>query len=407
MSAAVVPEQTATPAGSVPSPAKPERLDAIDLLRGIVMVIMSLDHVRDFFSNFPEDPCDLEHTTPWMFLTRWITHYCAPTFVFLAGAGAFMYGSRGRSRRDVSWFLFSRGLWLIVLELTFVRFGWFFDLTYRATVVQVIWAIGWSMVVLSPLVYLPRWAILAFGLGMIVTHDMFNWVDATEMGDWRWLVKVLHEPGNIHVTGSHRVFVVYPLVPWIGVLATGYACGPLLTDREKVRRRGRLLVIGLVLIAAFVGLRYSNLYGDPHPWERQATPLFTFLSFINCEKYPASLLFLLMTLGPAILALPFLEQVRGRWVKPLVTLGRVPQFYYVLHLYMIHAAIAAFTIFRVGPIKAIQLAEGPFIPTEDHGYALWVVYLVWAGVVVSLYPACRWFAEVKRRHRDNVWLSYL
>src|SRR5262245_38499248 len=174
-------------------------------MRGLVMVVMALDHARDFFSQFPDDPSDLEYTHFWMFMTRWITHFCAPTFVFLAGAGAFMYGVRGRSRRDVSWFLVTRGLWLVVLELTFVRFGWFFDLTYRQTVVQVIWAIGWSMIVLSVLVYLPRWAILAFGLGMIVTHNLFDWVETSEMGHWRWLVKVLHEPGNVHLTGSHRV----------------------------------------------------------------------------------------------------------------------------------------------------------------------------------------------------------
>ncbi len=371
------------------------------------MIIMSLDHVRDFFSNFPHDPTNLDETSTALFFTRWITHYCAPTFIFLAGGSAFIYGSRGRSRSQVAWFLFSRGLWLVVLELTFVRFGWFFDLHYRKTVVQVIWAIGWSMVVLAPLVYLPRWAIMTFGLSLIVMHNMFDWMDADAMGHWHWLVKVLHEPGNIHLSGSHRIFVAYPLIPWIGVLAVGYVCGPFLIDPEPKRRRTRLLGIGLFLIASFVVLRAGNFYGDTSPWRPQATPWFTFLDFINCEKYPASLHFLLMTLGPAITALPLLEFANGRLARAVVTLGRVPQFYYVLHLYAIHAAIAAFTIFRVGPIKALELAEGPFIPTQDHGYALWVVYLVWIGIVVSLWPACRWFSEVKRRHRDSVLLSYL
>lgn len=389
------------------APARSERLDSIDVLRGIVMVVMALDHVRDFFSSFNHDPTDLDQTTAAMFLTRWVTHFCAPTFIFLAGAAAFLYGCRGRSRREVSWFLFSRGAWLFFLEVTVVRFGWEFDLAYRLTTFQVIWAIGCSMVVLSALVYLPRWAILAFGLVLVGAHNLLDPLDIDDLEGLRWLGTLLHEPGRIHLTGSHRLFVVYPLVPWIGVLPLGYVFGPMLIDPDPGHRRLRMLVLGLSMTAGFVGLRALNFYGDPHPWEMQSTRWFTALAFLNVEKYPPSLAFLLMTLGPAIALLPILERLRGRWTAPLVVLGRVPLFFYVAHLYAIHFLIAIVAVLRLGPWRALQLADGPFIPPEDQGFGLPVVYLAWAAVVVLLYPACRWFAGVKKRHRDKVWLSYL
>ncbi|MFO0957782.1 MAG: heparan-alpha-glucosaminide N-acetyltransferase domain-containing protein [Isosphaeraceae bacterium] len=402
----VLAEAPPQPVVSEPPP-RAERLDAIDVLRGAVMVVMALDHVRDFFSSFNHDPTDLEHTTVAMFLTRWVTHFCAPTFVFLAGAAAFLYGCRGRSRREVSKFLFTRGLWLVFLEVTIVRFGWEFDLTYRLTTLQVIWAIGCSMMLLSALVYLPRWAILAFGMALIAFHNLLDPLNVDKMESSRWLGILLHEPGRIHLTGSHRLFVVYPLVPWIGLLPVGYACGPLFIDPDASRRRRRLLALGLGLIAGFLVLRCLNLYGDPHPWETRQDGVFTVLSFVNVEKYPPSLEFLLMTLGPSIALLPVIEWCRGPWVGPLVTLGRVPQFFYVAHLYLIHFLIAIVTIFRLGLWRSLELAEGPFIPPEDHGFGLPVVYLAWAAVIVLLYPACRWFSGLKRRHRDNVWLSYL
>lgn len=402
-----VPTEPASGPEPAPAPPRAERLDAIDVLRGIVMVVMALDHVRDFFSASNHDPTDLSQTTTALFLTRWVTHFCAPTFVFLAGASAFLYGRRGRTRREVSRFLFTRGLWLVFLEVTVVRFGWEFDLGYRLTTLQVIWAIGCSMILLSVLIYLPRGAILVFGLGLIALHNLVDSLDIDTLGGFRWLGILLHEPGRIHLTGSRRLFVVYPLVPWIGLLPLGYVFGPMLVDPNPNRRRWRLLGLGLALTAGFVALRLLNRYGDPRPWESQPSRWLSALAFLNTEKYPPSLDFLLMTLGPSIALLPIVEWLRGPWAEPLTILGRVPQFFYVAHLYVIHFLIAVVTIARLGLTQSLRLADGPFIPPEDHGFGLPIVYLAWVVVILLLYPACRWFARVKKRHRDQSWLSYL
>ncbi len=384
------------------------RLDSVDLLRGIVMVIMALDHVRDFFHHdaLLFDPTDLSKTNTALFLTRWVTHFCAPVFVFLAGTGAFLSTRRGKTRGELSRFLLTRGLWLILLELTVVRVAWTFDVNYTYTFGQVIWAIGWSMVVLSALVYLPLWAITAFGALMIAVHNAFDSFKAASAGMLSGVWATLHTGEPTIALGSTQFLPMYPLIPWIGVMAVGYSFGQIFT-LERESRKKILLYLGLGLTLLFVIIRATNLYGDPRPWEPQGNWLWTFFSFINCQKYPPSLLYLLMTLGPAIASLAFLERVNlkpSRLAQPFVVFGRVPLFYYILHLYLIHALAVAFAIIKYGP----QLAEAFKIgrPPADYGYNLWVVYLVWLGVVVALYPVCRWLAGVKRRRRD-AWLSYI
>ena len=376
------------------------------------MVIMALDHTRDFFSkDLAFDPTDLGRTFPALFLTRWITHYCAPVFIFLAGTGAFLSTGRGKSRGELSRFLLTRGLWLVLLELTWVRcLGWQFNFDLHFTFGAVIWAIGWSMVALAVLVFLPlRW-VTAFGLLMIASHNLFDSVKPESWGSLGWLWKILHSGGMILPAKGCRFAAGYPLVPWIGVMAAGYGFGSLLL-REPVERRRWLFGLGATLTLLFILLRAINIYGDPRPWSGQKNSLFTLFSFINCHKYPPSLLYLLMTLGPALLVLAALDRGMFRWLKPLLVFGRVPLFYYLLHLPLIHglAVLASYWAYGRADWWFANPPEGPDAPIlrpADYGYGLPVVYLVWIGVVLVLYPVCRWFAGVKRRRRDP-WLSYL
>src|SRR5712692_7174006 len=388
------------------------RLYSVDMLRGLVMVIMALDHVRDFFSNaYALDPTNLTQTNAALFFTRWITHFCAPVFVFLAGTGAFLSTSRGKTRKELAGFLLSRGLWLVFLDLFFVHtFGWWFNFDYHLLYGDVLLALGWSMVLMAGLVFLPVWSITAVGIAMVALHNLFDGVRADSFGSFRWLWAILHS-GNIlePLPGIHFV-PGYPLVPWIGVMAAGYGFGTLLL-RSQDERRKWLLGLGIGFTLTFIATRASNLYGDPHVWVIQKTGLFTFFSFVNCEKYPPSLLYLLMTLGPAILALALFERISHPFSRPFVILGRVPLFYYLLHLVVIHALAIAFAYARYGQadwmFKNVRVPTNSVLPyPQGYGYSLMTVYAIWLGVVLILYPACRWFASVKRHHRE-AWLSYL
>jgi len=370
------------------------RLASVDVLRGLVMVVMALDHVRDFFGSTQVGATDLQHTTVALFFTRWITHFCAPVFVLLAGTSAFLWSARGRTTTALSRFLLTRGVWLILLELTVVRFGWCFNLDYSVFVLQVIWAIGASMVILSALVFLPAAVVAAGGIALIAGHNLLDGIAPERFGALGWLWCVLHVP---------RVPVIYPLVPWVGVMAAGYGLGAVLLRPTAARRR-LLTMLGVAMTAGFVLLRYVNRYGDPSPWSTQTSPAFNALSFLNVTKYPPSLLYVLMTLGPAIAALPALERLRGPAARVLAIYGRVPLFYYVLHIYVIHALAigAAYLAHRdVGTLFTVAFAF-----PKDYGFGLPVVYAVWLVIVSSLYLPCRWFAGVKQRRHDP-WLSFL
>ena len=397
-----MPQAAAPHAGTSPMPA-PGRLESVDLLRGLVMVIMALDHVRDHLhlGAFFVDPTHLATTTPATFMTRWITHVCAPVFVFLAGTSAFLAGARGRARGDMSRFLLTRGLWLVLLEVTVVNAEWMLSWSLSRLFGQVIWALGWSMVVLAGLIHLPLAAIAVFGWGMIALHDLTNGVTSASLGPLGWLWTILHVPGSVTWAGG-TFGIIYPLVPWIGVMAAGYAFGPWLQRPDSERRR-LVLRLGLLLTAAFVVLRAINLYGDPHPWTVQKDAGLTALSFINASKYPPSLLFLLMTLGPSLILMSAVDRGIPRLMRWMVVFGRVPLFYYLVHLALIDVVTIALAISRYGAGTGEIFAKGP---PQDWGYGLPVVYLAWIGVVALLYPACRWFAGVKARNRSP-WLSYL
>jgi len=404
-----VPGAPTTPPGqaeAASSPAAPasHRLPSIDLLRGIVMVLMALDHVRDHVHRgaFTYDPTDLSQAGPALFLTRWVTHFCAPVFVFLAGTGAFLWGARGRSPGEISRYLLTRGAWLVLLELTVVNWEWQMGIHFNFLIAQVIWALGWSMVALAVLVRLPVAAIAVVGCGMIAGHNLLDGIRPEALGALGPVWKVLHAPGPFEWAPGFTLYVMYPLVPWIGVMAAGYAFGSLYR-RPPDRRRRALLAIGLLLTAGFVALRALNLYGDPAPWTAQRTGPLTLLSFLNCQKYPPSLLFLLMTLGPAILLLGALERGVAGFARPVVVFGRVPLFFYVVHLFVIDVLSVGLAVARYGSRTPELFAQGP---PADFGYGLGVVYVLWIAVVVALYPVCRWYARVRARSRSP-WLTYL
>jgi uncharacterized membrane protein len=378
------------------------RIDSVDVLRGIVMVVMALDHVRDYFSNARFDPLDLGRTTPALYLTRWITHFCAPVFVFLAGTGARLSLSRGRTPADLARFLWTRGLWLVIVEVTLVSFGWSFDPGLHVIVLQVIWVIGWSMAFLALLVRLSPSAVGAIGIAIIAGHNLLDRIPPSEFGAGAWIWNILHVSAwdPIAQAGGHAFVVVYPLIPWVGVIAAGYAFGGVYV--WDAGRRKRLLVrLGAGLSLLFVALRWANVYGDPRRWTPRKTAVLTAMDFLKCEKYPPSLLYLLMTLGPAILLLAFLERPPGPVGSKIVVYGRVPFFYYVIHIPLVHALAAAAILLAFGP-RALSANA----PPSGAGFGLPVVYLAWAAIVAVLYVPCRWFAGVKARRRDP-WLSYL
>jgi uncharacterized membrane protein len=380
---------SATAAAAATVPAR-TRLDSIDLLRGAVMILMALDHSRDFFTTWTVNPVDLKATTPFLFATRWVTHFCAPVFSFLAGTGAFLSAARGKPKSSLSWFLFSRGLWLIVLDLTIVHVG--FAGGNRELALITLWALGGSMIVLSALVYLPTWAIAAIGALIVCGHNAFDGIN----GGVVW--QLLHTGGPI----APHLAVGYPILPWIGVMALGYAFGEVVILPTEKRRRTMLLA-GLSMIALFVILRSKNIYGDPDPWTAQKDFVFSLMSFVNTEKYPPSLLYTLMTLGPALVALALLDRVRVSPSNFVVVFGRVPMFYYILHLFFLH--IPAWIVFgrRYGwSVMSFGWGTTP----RDYGATLAVAYLAWALAVAALYPLCRWYAGIKARSRNPI-LSYL
>ena len=388
----------------MPSP----RLTSIDIARGAVMVLMAIDHVRVYSGIAPGGP------DPAVFFTRWVTHFCAPAFIFLAGTSAFLYG---RTHQDLSRFLATRGAWLVLLELTVIRVAWTFNFDFgHYLLAGVIWAIGWSMILLALLVRLPVGAVGGLGIAIITLHNavMPRLIGALPDG-LGWLRKALYvgffdEPIRLG-TGGPPLVVLSTLIPWVGVMAAGYAFGRIMT-LEPGRRDRLCLQIGVGATLLFLILRGTNLYGDPSPWgvvREGRIPMPALLDFLNTSKYPASLSFLLMTLGPTIALLPLLERCRGPVARGLTVFGRVPFFYYMLHIPLIHALALVVSVLRLGSVTPWLFANHPMgqpEPPAGYTWTLWQLYLAWAVAVLLLYVPCRWFAELKARRSDR-WLSFL
>lgn len=385
------------------SAVKRARLESVDVLRGVVMILMAIDHSRDFFGNPAVSPTNLASTTIPLFFTRWITHICAPTFFLLTGTSAWL-SRRRKSTTELSRFLFTRGFWLIFLDIVVCRcLGMQFNFDYRVTLLIVLWALGWAMIVLSGLVYFPPWLAATFGLVLILGHNLLDGVVSMNP-----IWTILHAPGFVLNTPRVVVFVAYPLIPFIGVTAVGYSLGKIYSWPCD-RRRTFLWRAGLASTAAFVLLRAINVYGDPARWAPQKSAALTVVSFLNATKYPPSLLFLLMTLGPAVLILWAVDTSTPSWMRPALIFGRVPMFYFLLHIPLIHLFAVAVCYARYGHahwmFESPNLGQYPFTLPPGWGYSLTVVYLVWLVVVVTLYPLCRWFGGVRQR-RSDAWLSY-
>lgn len=395
-----------------------QRLTSIDVLRGLVMAVMLLDHMRDFLhrDSFGVDPLNLERTTPILFATRWITHFCAPVFVFLAGISARIQLERGMPRAELQSWLARRGVFLILLELLVVRpLVWFSIEEPLAAQLQVIWAIGGAMLAQSLLLRAPLAWTGVFGVVVVAGHNFLDRFEGAEPSSTLWAL--LHRRQWIPINEDWGVLLLYPLLPWMGVLALGFACGPLFTRDAQARRR-RLWFAGVGAIVAFVALRALGIYGDPRPFEPQSRAVLSILSFLNTQKYPPSLLYVLMTLGPALCLLAVLERADSRappiWMRPLVTLGRVPLFFYLLQWPAVH-----FTAWTLQAIHGQSLGYETDIdiifgmdflfegPSDDIGFSLATVYGAWIVGLIALWPPCLWFARFKERHRDWRWLSYL
>ncbi len=378
------------------------------------MVVMALDHVRDFIHSaaMTSSPTDFSKTTTTLFLTRWITHFCAPGFMFTAGIGAFLWWQHGRTKSQLSTFLLTRGLWLVVLELTVMHFAYDFDLSLRyPLLLLVLWGLGLCMIVLAALVWIPETALAILSLAVILVHNCFDRVRPAEFGSFAGVWNLLHVAGPFQAAGTTMI-VGYPLIPWIAVMALGFCAGRLFL-RDSATRKKTFVIAGMAALAGFIVVRALNTYGDPAPWTSQHSDVFTFLSFLNTTKYPPSLEFLLMTLGPILLAFAFFEDTVLKPANPLVVFGRVPLFYFILHFFAAHVIVVLLGFIRYGGsslnfiFHRVPSMGGPagLFPT-GFGYELWVAYVVWGTIVAALYPVCRWYAKVKATRHDW-WLTYL
>ncbi|HEY0653870.1 MAG TPA: heparan-alpha-glucosaminide N-acetyltransferase domain-containing protein [Chryseosolibacter sp.] len=400
---------TATAPGNILKEVSTQRVQSIDLLRGIVMIIMALDHVRDYFhaDAFLYNPLNLESTSVSLFFTRWVTHFCAPVFVFLAGTSAYLVGSR-KGKTELTSFLFKRGVWLLVLEFTVINIAWFFNFEFSLIALTVIWALGIGMIALAGAIHLPFKVILALAIVMIAGHNVLDPIKlGTDTPGVLWAL--LHEYKGFQLQ-PFFLFVGYPVIPWIGIMLLGYCFGTLyLPSADASHRKKILLQTGIAMVVGFVILRLLNAYGDPFPWTVQKTPVFTFLSFINVTKYPPSLDYILVMLGPALIFLAVTENWRGKINQYVIALGRVPMFYYITHLYLIHiiAVVAALaTGFEFSDmIFNTWVTDSPNL--RGYGFNLGVTYLVWIAVVLALFPLCLWYDRYKLKNKHKWWLSYL
>lgn len=390
------------------------RIESIDVLRGIVMIIMALDHTREFFhiGAYTADPLDLATTTPILYFTRWITHFCAPIFVFLSGTSIYLQSLR-KTPQELRTFLLKRGLWLIAIEWVVMSFALTFNPFYNVIVFQVIWCIGITMVAMSLLLRLPFKAILALGLIIVLGHNLLDIPESAEGFKANLVWMFFHRAGVFPLGGGYSLFILYPFLPWMGLMFLGYCAGVFFSSNYSPEQRGRILTrLGLGIVLLFVVLRFVNIYGNPAPWSAQKNAALTLLSFLNLNKYPPSLLYMCMTIGPALLMLAGLERMNNGVTRVLRTYGRTAFFYYLIHFYLIHL-ISTICFFARGHSlgEAIGFAtknQFPFLfVMPGEGVNLTLTYLIWVLIVAGLYPLCKWYDRYKTGHPEKWWLSYL
>ncbi len=386
-----------------------KRINSIDFTRGLVMIIMALDHTRDFMhiSSLTQSPTDLATTTPVLFFTRWITHLCAPTFVFLSGTSAFLVVKKEGNYTKSKNFLLSRGTWLLVLEFTAVNFALWFDVQFRILIFEVIGAIGFGFIMLAVLLKTPAKVIGITGLAIIFGHDLLQYFSLSDSSPLKIIISSFFSFNVFPVTPQFTLIIGYPPIPWLGVMLAGFAAGPIFGLDER-RRKIIFLKIGLTALALFTTIRLFNFYGDPSKWSFQKNNLFTFMSFINVTKYPLSLLFCLITLGIMFLIFSFAEGIKNKFTDIVTVYGKVPLFYFLIHLYILHSLMLVM-VFLQG-FSWSELVFGAFNfgrPKNGSGIELWLIYLIWSGVVMALYPLCKWYGLYKANHQEKKWLGYL
>ena len=371
---------------------------------------MALDHVRDYFhyDSFYYSPTDLTHTSVPVFFTRFITHFCAPIFCLLAGTSAFFVGQR-RSRSSLSGWLIKRGLVLVLLEFTVINFGWYFRINTNFIDLSVIWCLGISMIFLAGLIHLPKRLIIAVALTIVFGHNLLDGYRPEPNTFLTGLWTIFHIEGEVKL-GSVSIYPVYPLLPWIGIMTLGYFLGQIyLPDYGYKKRRNLLLLSGAFLITLFLLFRISNIYGDLHPWEKQNTKLFTVLSILNVTKYPPSFSFICITLGPALMFLAVFENFKNRLTDIFVRFGQVPMFFYIIHIYLLHIVAIVAAVMTGYNFSDMMLTSWiVYIPElKGYGFNLFIVYLVWLGIIVALYPLCKWYNNYKMANKQKWWLSYI
>ena len=386
-----------------------KRITSVDLLRGAVMIIMALDHTRDFFHYDAQvnNPVNLNTTTAALFFTRWITHFCAPVFVFLSGTSAYLQ-SACKSKKELSLFLITRGLWLIFAEITIVNFIFSFDISFSVIALEVIWAIGISMVILGIVIWLPFEIILIIGLLIVLGHNTLDFYERGQTAPLSAGYNLVHRVGFHPLWGKHSLFIFYPFLPWTGLMMLGYCLGKVLRNNDAAYRKKILVITGLSTIALFMILRFINIYGDPFPWTKQPGGFRSFLSFINTNKYPPSLFFMSMTIGPALLLLAWWDNIQNGFTKIVSVYGRVPLFYFVVHFFILHLFTTIIYFIR-GHSYAEGIADQVFTKfvKPGEGFSLTIVYMIWLAVVIGLYPICKWYDKYKTNHKEKKWLSYL
>lgn len=382
--------------------AKKERITSVDMLRGLVMIIMALDHMRDYTSYYHFSPEDITKTTVPLFFTRWVTHFCAPVFMFVAGVGSGLGEINGKTKKQLAHFLWTRGLWLVLLELTVVKLGWTFNFTNHTIYLLVIWALGMSMITLAPLIYVPKKWLLIFGLVMVFGHNLLDGIKPELFGSLDFVWIILHVQSTFHL-GGLEFLAYYPVIPWIGVMALGYVFADFYRKDAKIRQR-KIFILGVIISLLFFVIRGINIYGDMSPWSEQTTFGMTVVSFFNVTKYPPSLSYLLMTIGPSIMLLAVFERVRGPIADFMIVFGRVPMFFYIVHLYVIHCIALVLGLLQ-GYSVFDMLKDFDELPA-DYGVGLVSTYILWVLLIIVSFYMCRSYIKFKKG-KTHPFYSYI